>query len=1326
MFEAAKKALIGFFVLGLAAIAGPARAANEPCTINAGAGEFASSLTCASDPQSPQTKLGRAIPTFHSMSLYYNPPSVPTNTQQVFVRYRKATDNPANVSVWKQGIPMTYDSRAPGFTFQGSNPYTPYQDAEDGIAYPVRSSVVMLQPRTKYVFEMGVGNILDGSGNPTDFSTVSYQHQLVQTTWADDTKDTGAYPLAPAVAVPNICPTAQNPCLVRSQSSTLAITVGGSATTGYYVYDGTSGDSTTGGNAVINRGGNGVFSDPMQADESFDSAHGIVVKASFVIIRNVVVKGAAIHGIYIQPGVTDVIIESSDLEDWGYQTGRLSVQFCQPDNPNAFGTWSWDQASAIRGGGGNSRIIIQRNTIKAPHFGSFPWDTPYPAGTTGCPAARHPSGPDGISFNEAKRQNVIRYNEITGADDITGHHAHWYQDGIGGQENGGPDGSPGADSDIYQNIIMNVFDDAIEAEGGGRNVRIWGNYFTDVKTAVAATSANFGPHYAWRNVINRLRAMYHTISNPDDDRNALAFKYFGVEIGYGEGPRYVFNNTLLAEIQSGSRLPTAAEQGFDHGNNGDGSVMQTLIRNNILHVRPSRPISPYTTYSFTGGQADIYTGCAPNCTAFDHNLYNADLTDIVADGSSQPLPDYQFAYNPTVTPPVNEVKYQTGNGVSSVPTLGGGGVGSYRLDSTSKGYRKGAVIPNFSEKITLADGTTVNPDVGAHQSSDPNPMTFGITATTGAPSAKAPIARMSTVGTPDSTNTIRVTLAAGQTQYTETFSDNGSAAQAPATAITKYTIDFGDGSTPFTSATAPSGVAHSYAPRNTAYTAMLTVADNSNPPLIGNTQVFILVTTSNPPTASLTTSPAASNGVVTVNSPYQVSFTGSGSATAPATITQYTLDYGDGTAPLLAQTAPSNVQHTYAFSSNPYTATFTVTDSNNMVSGPKTVQVVTTTTPPPAPGTPLELNVSVNPNLAVNRAAGEGFAINIQATDARTLASISISVDGVLKASNVTSFTWTPTTSDAIGNHVLRVDATDSASPAHTTSESRTVTVLGDVCTVYTSAASVTQGAAVTVQGVCSGTKTIGEMEFYVDNVLQGSDPTSSYTWTVDTSTLAAGSHTLGVKGKFVSPAAEASASTSLTVAAPILALSFSPGTTILPDEQTTITASLTDGRQVKQIDFWIDGAFKQGTIVPPYQYPWTTSGADVGRHTLLVQATDTAGNVLSTTRDLLVIPHTCSVLVGLTRYHQASSDTIYVMPHRVAQGQRVSVRGKCDDWVSITRLEFYLNGVLQSTSTAAPYVWSLDTSALTAGQTYTIATKGYLTNGLVSNDSVTIEILSP
>ena len=66
---------------------------------------------------------------------------------------------------------------------------------------------------------------------------------------------------------------------------------------------------------------------------------------------------------------------------------------------------------------------------------------------------------------------MIRHNEIFSTDG-----SHYFNDGIGGSDNFSTTGFPNADSDIYGNEISHVWDDAIEAEGGNRNVRIWGNY----------------------------------------------------------------------------------------------------------------------------------------------------------------------------------------------------------------------------------------------------------------------------------------------------------------------------------------------------------------------------------------------------------------------------------------------------------------------------------------------------------------------------------------------------------------------------------------------------------------------------------------------------------------------------------------------------------------------------------------------------------------------------------------------------------------------------------------------------------------------------------
>jgi hypothetical protein len=305
----------------------------------------------------------------------------------------------------------------------------------------------------------------------------------------------------------------------------------------------------------------------------------------------------------------------------------------------------------------------------------------------------------GISVQNAGQQNVFRYNEITGQAD---NNRRWLMDGIGGGDNFGAKGAPGADSDIYQNIVLRVMDDAIEAEGGGRNVRVWGNYMSDVKVAVGATSAHFGPHYVWRNVVNRMRTCYQSISNTDSDWSATTpFKYGGVISGWGGGIRYLFHNTLLQQpSHAGGTLPEGAGAGIDGVSNGAGSVQFTIARNNLLHVRSATHFS-------------VATGDAPTGSDFALNLYNGRYD------SHLPPPDPALKFT------ASELVYEAGHGWSSVPALGGGagaGTGNYQLDAGSKGLAIGELLPNFSDGFL---GT--KPDMGAHESDTPA-MKFGISA----------------------------------------------------------------------------------------------------------------------------------------------------------------------------------------------------------------------------------------------------------------------------------------------------------------------------------------------------------------------------------------------------------------------------------------------------------------------------------------------------------------------------------------------------------------------------------------------------------------------
>jgi hypothetical protein len=332
----------------------------------------------------------------------------------------------------------------------------------------------------------------------------------------------------------------------------------------------------------------------------------------------------------------------------------------------------------------------------------------------------HPHGPVGIHVQHGGNQNVIRYNEITGdpAND-----RKWLLDGIGGGENFSTQGSPGADSDIYQNIFRNIFDDAIEAEGGGRNVRIWGNYTSGVKTAIATAPVHFGPLYVWRNVFNRARTCYEV--DEDEDWFSPAFKVAGRKnndgFWYGDGIRYLFNNTLLQA--PGSALKRGQGRGLSADGNGFASARWTYMRNNTLHVR-------YTGESGQGYSVD---------TAFDPNgalPLTADLAFDIFNGRYKELSEPSgFRFSDSQLSYLDEP-----NLYSSAPT------GNYQLADTSIfGRRMGTHLPNFTRDVDdLASARAAGfeavsgvcavpsdegcPDVGAHQHGSTESMQFGISA----------------------------------------------------------------------------------------------------------------------------------------------------------------------------------------------------------------------------------------------------------------------------------------------------------------------------------------------------------------------------------------------------------------------------------------------------------------------------------------------------------------------------------------------------------------------------------------------------------------------
>jgi hypothetical protein len=423
---------------------------------------------------------------------------------------------------------------------------------------------------------------------------------------------------------------------VPSGSSTYTITEGGSAS-GYVVYQGAPG-------AVL--------------DANNAAQFNVSINASYVIVRGLTLRGAQRDAIRISPTVSDVIIEDNDISGWG----RLRT--------GVFGTDLDSGVRAICSSPTLQRVTIQRNEIHDPRYTANSWSD------------GHPQGPQAVTLSYCGGNNVIRHNEMFST---TG---RYFNDIIGGEDNLSTTGFPNSDTDIYENELSHAWDDAIEAEGGNKNVRIWGNYIDRTGTGIASTITSVGPLYIFRNVYNRSRILQNV--PPDQDDRQVFFKA-GSNAGFGDGRRYIFHNTMLQAMEVGSLYGLGASGGIS-GTGSSQLLNNTVSRNNIFHNWRT-----WTAYY------DVGTG-----NDFANDMYNG----------SAGAPDTNGIHSVPI--------YLPGNGWTSESG------GMYQLTPATPGYDQGARIPNFNDVyLGLA------PDVGAQETGS-GAMKFGIAASPGPSAAPAP------------------------------------------------------------------------------------------------------------------------------------------------------------------------------------------------------------------------------------------------------------------------------------------------------------------------------------------------------------------------------------------------------------------------------------------------------------------------------------------------------------------------------------------------------------------------------------------------------------
>lgn len=386
----------------------------------------------------------------------------------------------------------------------------------------------------------------------------------------------------------------------------------------------------------------------------------VSVEAPFVVVRGLVLKGARRHVIRLDEGVHDVVIEECDLSEWG----RIAA--------DGFGT---EHDAGIYGSHPDViRIVIQRNRIHDPNANANDWSQKRVI----THESYHPVGPQAVVFYDNQGNHVIRYNEVTSGE------KHRWNDGMGGAENFSARGFPGADSDVYGNIVTNVCDDALEIEGSGRNIRVWGNYMDMTYTGVATAACSLGPLYVFRNVMNRSREF----SFQDTDKDGRGwFGKLGDEGVFAHGRRCFFHNTLLQPRAPGKKDPLGAWGGPSPC--GDNEPMsETMSLDNIWHT-------------CRAGRYFCEDGHRNTTNVFDYDLYNGRFK-LYAGAEPHGI--------------VGEPVYLSGHGDEA------GGSGRYQLAPGSPGLDAGIRLPNFNDGFA---GTA--PDMGACEAGTP-PMQFGVDA----------------------------------------------------------------------------------------------------------------------------------------------------------------------------------------------------------------------------------------------------------------------------------------------------------------------------------------------------------------------------------------------------------------------------------------------------------------------------------------------------------------------------------------------------------------------------------------------------------------------
>ena len=422
-------------------------------------------------------------------------------------------------------------------------------------------------------------------------------------------------------------------------------------------------------------------------------------------------------------------------------------------------------------------------------------------------------------------------------------------------------------------------------------------------------------------------------------------------------------------------------------------------------------------------------------------------------------------------------------------------------------------------------------------------------------------------------------------------------------------------------------------------------------------------------------------------------------------------------------TAPYELQ----FDTNPYAGT-TITifarafdNANNVTttaSRQVTVAAPQDTTPP-----------TVALTSPANGATVSGIVqLSADAADAGGIARVEFFVNNTLVATELTAPYELPfDTSPYAGTTITIVARAFDAAGNSTTSASHQVTVSGSPPTDTTppTVAMTSPAAGATVSGIvtlaadAADASGIARVEFLVNGAVVGTDTSSPYSFSWDSSPFAGTTVTLAARAVDTATNAATSPTRNVTVAAPadttpptVAMTSPAAGTTV--SGTVTLAANAADAGGVARVEFLVNGAIVGTDTTSPYSIAWNSSAFAGTTVTLSARAVDNANNVTtSATRQVTVASNAPpNLLQNASLEVDANGDQIPDCWQRGGSGTNAATYTLTTNASQGTRAQridmtSYSSGARrlvsrQDTGTCAP--------AVTAGRRYTVTAR-YIAN---------------